>query len=83
MIINSYNENIYETTLLDIIKNMHTIVGNHFRRDVWKPSICYLNVTTSVPENMKAEEFLLEIGSGQFIPGFEEGMIGFKKGDKN
>jgi trigger factor len=34
------------------------------------------------PDNMKAEEFLLEIGSGQFIPGFEEGMIGFKKGDK-
>ena len=34
------------------------------------------------PENMKAEEFLLEIGSGQFIPGFEEGMIGLKKGDK-
>ncbi len=34
------------------------------------------------PDNMKAEEFLLEIGSGQFIPGFEEGMIGLKKGDK-
>lgn len=36
----------------------------------------------SKPENMKAQEFLLEIGSGQFIPGFEEGMIGLKKGDK-
>lgn len=36
----------------------------------------------SKPENMKAEEFLLEIGSGQFIPGFEEGMIGLKKGEK-
>ena len=34
------------------------------------------------PENMKAEEFLLEIGSGQFIPGFEEGMVGLKKGEK-
>lgn len=34
------------------------------------------------PDNMKADEFLLEIGSGQFIPGFEEGMIGLKKGDK-
>ncbi len=34
------------------------------------------------PENMKAEEFLLEIGSGQFIPGFEEGMIGLTKGAK-
>ncbi len=34
------------------------------------------------PENMKAQEFMLEIGSGQFIPGFEDGMIGFKKGDK-
>jgi trigger factor len=34
------------------------------------------------PDNMKAEEFLLEIGSGQFIPGFEEGLVGLKKGDK-
>jgi trigger factor len=34
------------------------------------------------PENMKGNEFLLEIGSGQFIPGFEEGMIGLKKNDK-
>lgn len=34
------------------------------------------------PENMKGNEFLLEIGSGQFIPGFEEGMIGMKKGEK-
>lgn len=36
----------------------------------------------SRPDNMKAEEFLLEIGSGQFIPGFEDGMIGLKKGEK-
>lgn len=35
----------------------------------------------SKPDNMKAQEFLLEIGSGQFIPGFEEGMIGLKKGE--
>lgn len=34
------------------------------------------------PESMKGDEFLLEIGSGQFIPGFEEGMIGMKKGEK-
>lgn len=34
------------------------------------------------PENMKAQEYMLEIGSGQFIPGFEDGMIGLKKGDK-
>ena len=36
----------------------------------------------SKPENMKAQEYMLEIGSGQFIPGFEDGMIGMKKGDK-
>lgn len=29
----------------------------------------------------KAEGFQLEIGSGQFIPGFEEQMIGMKKGE--
>lgn len=34
------------------------------------------------PENMKGSEYLLEIGSGQFIPGFEDGMIGLKKGEK-
>ena len=34
------------------------------------------------PENMKAQDYMLEIGSGQFIPGFEDGMIGLKKGDK-
>ena len=34
------------------------------------------------PENMKGEEFKLQIGSGQFIPGFEDGMIGMKKGEK-
>jgi trigger factor len=36
----------------------------------------------SRPENMRGSEYLLEIGSGQFIPGFEDGMIGLKKGDK-
>lgn len=36
----------------------------------------------SKPDNMKADEFLLEIGSGQFIPGFEDAMIGFQKNDK-
>lgn len=34
------------------------------------------------PENMKGSEYLLEIGSGQFIPGFEDGMIGMKKAEK-
>lgn len=34
------------------------------------------------PENMKGEEFLLEIGSNTFIPGFEEGLQGLKTGDK-
>lgn len=34
------------------------------------------------PENMKGEEHYLEIGSNQFIPGFEEGLVGMKKGEK-
>lgn len=34
------------------------------------------------PENMKGSEFLLEIGSGQFIPGFEEALEGMKSGEK-
>jgi trigger factor len=36
----------------------------------------------SKPENMKAQEYMLEMGSGQFIPGFEDGMMGMKKGEK-
>ena len=34
------------------------------------------------PENMKANDFLLEIGSNQFIPGFEEALIGMKRSEK-
>lgn len=34
------------------------------------------------PEEMKGKEFQLEIGSNQFIPGFEEGLIGTKAGEK-
>ena len=34
------------------------------------------------PENMKGKEYSLEIGSNSFIPGFEEQMIGMKKGEK-
>lgn|SRR5690554_979978 len=32
-------------------------------------------------EGGKAENFSLEIGSGQFIPGFEDGMLGLKAGE--
>ncbi|MBT6326754.1 MAG: trigger factor, partial [Bdellovibrionales bacterium] len=34
------------------------------------------------PDNMKGSDHLLEVGSNSFIPGFEEGVIGMKKGDK-
>ncbi|BCX78649.1 trigger factor [Campylobacter sp. 19-13652] len=30
----------------------------------------------------KAEKYILEIGSGQFIPGFEDGMLGLKVGEE-
>ncbi|MDX1808606.1 MAG: trigger factor [Sulfurospirillaceae bacterium] len=33
-------------------------------------------------EGGKAEKYLLEIGSGSFIPGFEEGLIGLKAGEE-
>lgn len=32
-------------------------------------------------EGGKAEKYTLEIGSGQFIPGFEDGMLGLKAGE--
>ncbi|MDD2828402.1 MAG: trigger factor [Sulfuricurvum sp.] len=34
-------------------------------------------------EGGKAEGFSLRLGSGQFIPGFEDQVIGMKKGDEN
>lgn len=34
------------------------------------------------PDSMKAEGFNLEVGSNQFIPGFEDGMIGMKRGEE-
>ena len=34
------------------------------------------------PGNMKGEEYLLEIGSHAFIPGFEDALLGMRKGDK-
>jgi trigger factor len=34
------------------------------------------------PDSMKGSEFVLELGSNQFIPGFEDGVIGMKAGDK-
>lgn len=33
-------------------------------------------------EGGKAEKYILEIGSGQFIPGFEDGMLGLKVGEE-
>jgi len=33
-------------------------------------------------DNACAKDFSLEIGSGQFVPGFEEQVVGFKKGEK-
>ena len=34
------------------------------------------------PDSMQAKEHQLEIGSGQFIPGFEEQLLGMKAGEK-
>ncbi|PIP93135.1 MAG: trigger factor [Bdellovibrio sp. CG12_big_fil_rev_8_21_14_0_65_39_13] len=33
------------------------------------------------PENMKGEDYVLEVGTNTFIPGFEEGILGMKKGE--
>lgn len=33
-------------------------------------------------ENLKADDYLLHLGSGHFIPGFEEQLIGMKKGEE-
>ena len=32
-------------------------------------------------QNLKSENFLLELGSKRFIPGFEEQLVGMKNGE--
>lgn len=45
--------------------------------------IDFLGKLDGVPfDGGKAEDFPLEIGSGQFIPGFEEQLVGLNKGDE-
>ena len=39
-------------------------------------------VDGTFPKEMQGEEFLLEIGSRSFIPGFEEGIVGMKLQEK-
>lgn len=34
------------------------------------------------PENMKAKDFMIEIGSGNLIPGFEDAILGMKKNEQ-
>lgn len=47
-----------------------------------KVSIDFEGKIDGVPfEGGKAEKHLLEIGSGQFIPGFEDGVVGMKAGE--
>ena len=36
----------------EIIKNMHTKLGYHIRRDAWKPSVCHLNAYTMIPKKV-------------------------------
>lgn len=36
----------------------------------------------SRPEKMRAQEFVLEVGQGRLIPGFEEGVVGMARGEK-
>jgi len=38
--------------VLNIIKNMQTVIGYHIRTDAWKPSICHLNAYTMIPKKV-------------------------------
>ena len=59
----------------------HTKDGAAEKGDVVK--IDFLGKRDGVPfDGGKGEGFQLELGSGQFIPGFEEQLIGAKVGDK-
>lgn len=74
----------------EIDTQIQTILAQNVKLEAKEGDVANGDVTTidfegfkdGVPfEGGKAEGYQLEIGSGQFIPGFEEQMIGMKKGE--
>lgn len=72
---------------LERIREQHTgfapIKGDRKAKKGDRAVIDYLGKNDGVPfDGGKAEGHPLELGSGSFIPGFEEQVIGLKKGDE-
>lgn len=82
---------VYEISEADVA---HTLESIRKQRTVWsivereakmgdQLVIDFLGKIDNEPfAGGKAEDFALELGSGSFIPGFEEGLVGIKAGDE-
>ena len=70
----------------NMLEQNSRIVTVETKRKVKKNDIAVIDFEGFVDgvafEGGKAENYILEIGSGQFIPGFEDGMIGLKVGEE-
>ncbi|MDU7693262.1 MAG: trigger factor [Helicobacter sp.] len=70
----------------DIVKSNHILVDVTEDRALQNDDVALFDfegfVNNKAFEGGKGENFELHIGSKQFIPGFEEGMIGLKKGEQ-
>ncbi len=84
-----YKETKFEPKLIDV--EMKKIVGSKAILEEKKGKIALGDSVTfdfegsvngKLFDGGKSDNYTLEIGSGQFIPGFEEQMVGLKKGDE-
>jgi len=75
-----------EARIMDIAQNQAPMVDVEEDRAIAKDDSALFDFEGSVDgklfEGGSAKDFSLVIGSGQFIPGFEDQMIGMKKGEE-
>jgi len=75
-----------EVRITDLAKNQAPMIEIEEDRAIAKDDSALFDFEGSVDgklfEGGSSKDFLLVIGSGQFIPGFEDQMIGMKKGEE-
>ena len=80
------NEDIVQATIDDVLTNIGSSETVEVDREIKNgdtANIDYEGLLDGVAfEGGTAQGYDLTIGSGQFIDGFEEGLIGYKKGDE-
>ena len=82
----SVSDDAIETRITDLAKNQATMIDVEEDRGLEKDDSALFDFEGTVDgklfEGGSSKDFSLIIGSGQFIPGFEDQMIGMKKGEE-